>query len=252
MKFISYAQNFEDVILNRAFKGRDDGFYIDVGAAHPTGHSVTKNFYDRGWRGINIEPGSTFFGLIESERVEDLNLNIGLSNIAGELTFFEAPDSLGISTFNREWSRDWNSREGWKFVERKVPILTLKQICEAHVRGPIDFLKIDVEGHEREVIDGGDFSRWRPRIVLAEGEREHYQATLLASGYLHAVNDGVNHYFVREEDRDLIPALAAPVSLVNDNFELYEYTQQIKDLRWLLDQERSQHEQTRTLVARAS
>lgn len=56
MSFISYAQNYEDVMLWRALKHIANGFYIDVGAAWPDKHSVTKAFYDRGWRGINIEP----------------------------------------------------------------------------------------------------------------------------------------------------------------------------------------------------
>jgi FkbM family methyltransferase len=252
MKFISYAQNFEDVILHRAFKDRDDGFYIDVGAAHPTGHSVTKNFYDRGWSGINIEPASVIFGLIEAERSRDLNLNVGLSDKEGQLTFYEAPDSVGLSTFRSDWSEYWSREHGCKYVQRIVPVVTLAQVCERYVQRTIDFLKIDVEGHEREVLEGGDFSRWRPRVVLAEGDREPYQAILLNSGYRHATHDGVNHYFVREEDSDLVDKLAAPVSLVIDDFELYEYTQQIRDLQLLLEQEKAQHEQTKLMIARTS
>src|SRR4051794_14893877 len=104
MKFISYAQNFEDVILKRAFKGQDKGFYIDVGAADPMIHSVTKHFYDSGWNGINIEPGSVFFQQLEEARGRDINLNIGLSNTLGEATLYEAPASLGLSTFTASWS----------------------------------------------------------------------------------------------------------------------------------------------------
>ena len=56
MSFISYAQNFEDVMLRRVFAELDTGFYIDVGANDPSADSVTKAFYDAGWHGINIEP----------------------------------------------------------------------------------------------------------------------------------------------------------------------------------------------------
>ena len=101
---------------------------------------------------------------------------------------------------------------------------------------------------ERAVIEGGDFTRWRPRVVLAEGDRQHYQAKLLASGYLHAAWDGINHYFVREEDRHLIGLLSAPVSLVKADFELHEYTQQIRDLHRVLEGERARHEETRVML----
>jgi FkbM family methyltransferase len=222
MRFVSYAQNFEDVILNRAFKDRDQGFYIDVGAADPVGHSVTKNFYERGWQGINIEPGSTAFALVQADRTRDINLNVGIGRIPGEFLFYEAPDSVGISTFNEDWRQFWQNRDGQVFVEKTVKVMTLAQVCELHVHEPIDFLKIDVEGHENEVIAGADFFRWRPKVVVVEGGRKRFDQKLLESNYLHATFDGVNNYFVAEEHKDLIPLLARPVSLVIDNFELHE------------------------------
>ena len=60
-RFVSYAQNFEDVILWRALHDVTPGFYIDIGANSPTIDSVTKAFYERGWRGINVEPPLHFF-----------------------------------------------------------------------------------------------------------------------------------------------------------------------------------------------
>ncbi|MEN9520867.1 MAG: hypothetical protein RLZZ381_3455, partial [Cyanobacteriota bacterium] len=100
--FISYAQNFEDVLLNRVFKHKTKGFYIDVGALHPTSDSVTKAFYDRGWSGINIEPIKDYYNIFEQERSRDINLNIALSNSSGKLDFFEVVGQLGNSTLNKE------------------------------------------------------------------------------------------------------------------------------------------------------
>lgn len=87
MTFISYAQNFEDVLINRVFKHKAKGFYIDVGALHPTIDSVTKAFYDIGWSGINIEPIKEYYELVQEERPRDINLNIALSNIEDKLEF---------------------------------------------------------------------------------------------------------------------------------------------------------------------
>lgn len=74
MSFLSYAQNFEDVMLHRAFRNVERGFYVDVGAFDPTHDSVTKAFYDRGWNGINIEPIPEYHARFTAERPRDINL----------------------------------------------------------------------------------------------------------------------------------------------------------------------------------
>lgn len=88
MSFISYAQNLEDVMLYRALKHIKRGFYIDIGASHPVGGSITKAFHDRGWRGINIEPVAEFFELLKQHRPDDINLNLAVGNHQGEAEFF--------------------------------------------------------------------------------------------------------------------------------------------------------------------
>ena len=116
-------------------------------------------------------------------------------------------------------------------VERTVRVTTLARVCEQHVAGTIDFLKIDVDGHEREVLAGGDWARWRPRVVLVEAYRpETWEPRLLAADYLFAVFDGVNRVYVRAEDRSLLPALAHPVNS-SDRFEIHRYLLIIEDLR---------------------
>src|SRR4051812_41620263 len=98
MKFLSYAQNAEDVLLRRAFP-HDDGFYIDAGANDPTFHSVTKALYDLGWSGVNIEPIPELHRRLGVDRPRDVNLWSGVSDQQGELTFFECPTRDGWSTF---------------------------------------------------------------------------------------------------------------------------------------------------------
>jgi FkbM family methyltransferase len=99
-KKISFAQNQEDLLLDRAL-GKPNGFYVDVGANDPEIDSVTKLFYDRGWRGINIEPNPVPFRRLAARRPRDINLNVGASNTAGELTFYTVPEGDGWSTFNQ-------------------------------------------------------------------------------------------------------------------------------------------------------
>ena len=166
-KVVSYSQNYEDILLSRAFR-EPTGFYIDIGANHPIFHSVTKLFYDRGWRGINIEPSPVVFDRLAADRPRDINLNLGISNQAGILTFYESLVYHGWSTFRPDLAEHYR-RQGVAMAERAIPVTTLARVCEEHVRGPIDFLlKIDAEGFEREVLLGADFERWRPRVMLIE------------------------------------------------------------------------------------
>src|SRR5262245_37865438 len=83
--FVSYAQNFEDVMLWRALHRVQEGFYIDFGAKDPVSDSVTKAFDDRGWRGINIEPVPTHHSDLQRDRPRDINLLCAVGTTSGEL-----------------------------------------------------------------------------------------------------------------------------------------------------------------------
>jgi FkbM family methyltransferase len=231
---ISYAQNQEDVVLDRIFSRATKGFYIDVGAYDPTHNSVTRHFYDLGWQGINVEPASVAFERLSSMRTRDVNVNAGMSDEEGELTFYESPPESGWSTFDAEQAKA-HLESGIPLVERTVPVTTLARLCEEHVTATIDFLTVDVEGFEGHVLRGGDWSRWRPRVVLVEATRpgttipthEAWEHVLLDAGYTFAAFDGLNRYYVRDEDADLVDALKVPANVL-DNFIPYEFARQIE------------------------
>ena len=234
MPMISYAQNHEDVLLNRLFGGRSEGFYIDAGANHPRLHSVTKHFSELGWRGVNIEPVASIHQMLVADRPRDVNLNVGVSDHEGTLSFFEAVTSFGMSTFATGNAKQLVI-DGYPCVERVAPVTTLASICARHAHETIDFLKIDVENHETEAVRGADFRRWRPRVVLVEAtdRPERWEHFLLESGYQFACHDGLNRFYVRDEDRDLLPRLATPVNVLDD-FVPDEHDQLVRDLRWTL------------------
>lgn len=210
---ITYAQNREDVLLQRAFSQGFKGFYVDVGANEPVRDSVTKHFSIQGWRGINIEPHPDLHRMLCEDRPDDINLNIGASDRHATLEFLECPSNFGLSTFSPSMAEHWRYHDGLEFIPHAIPVRPLAEIFEEHVKGEIDFLKIDAEAHEREVISGNEWSRWRPRIVLVEATfPERWEPLLLEAGYLSAAFDGLNLYYVRGEEPDLLKPLKAPLS----------------------------------------
>ncbi len=216
---ISYAQKGEDVVLDRIFGRQSRGFYVDVGANDPIFDSVTRHFYLSGWTGINVEPLPGPFARLVNLRPKDINLQVGVSDKRGALVLYEVPSNNGLSTFNAELAEKYRS-EGEVLVERTVATLPLSEICEAHVRQLIDFMKIDVEGHEYEVISGMDWRRWRPRVLVIEAgwHAERWEPTLFAAGEL---RDNCNHFYVREEDREWLSLLRCPANMT-DNYIRYD------------------------------
>ncbi|MBI3866511.1 MAG: FkbM family methyltransferase [Planctomycetia bacterium] len=225
---ISYSQNCEDVLLNRLFPENYRGFYVDVGACHPTVGSVTAHFYSCGWSGINVEP-SCNFDLLSRERPRDINLQVAVSDDTGSADFYEFPGAPGLSTFGRDLAEFAIHKLGHHCHPRKVPVATLAEICRTHADRPIDFLSIDVEGHEREVLAGADFTQFRPRVIVIEATKPHtgdaaydgWEPLVLSAGYLFAFFDGLNRFYVRNEDREWIARLAVPAN-VFDNFVSHE------------------------------
>jgi FkbM family methyltransferase len=237
MSWISYAQNAEDVRLRRAFRDRSSGFYVDVGANDPVESSITKHFYDCGWRGINVEPAPDPYARIVANRKRDINLNVGCSNTNGSLKLHAMRSATGLSTFTASEAAI-HGRKGFEFDTIDVPVTTLATICAEHVKDQtIDFLSIDVEGHEKEVLEGADFRRYRPRIIVIEATRpnttepshQHWEHLILPNDYVFAVFDGLNRYYVRREDEQLVPDVALAPN-VFDDYIPYQYQRFIDGL----------------------
>ncbi|MBW4686213.1 MAG: FkbM family methyltransferase [Komarekiella atlantica HA4396-MV6] len=224
MTFISYAQNFEDVLLNRVFKHKTKGFYIDVGALDPFFDSVTKAFYDIGWSGINIEPIKECHSLFEQERQRDINLNVALSSSEGNLEFFQVLGQPGNSTLNKELAYKIAKEKGLDVYKYPVPIITLAEVCKKYVNQKIDFLKIDVEGVEEQVILGGNWEIFRPTILVIEATlpdtnircENNIPIFLMGKGYQKVFFDGINDYYISEESGDLVKYFDFPVNTLDD------------------------------------
>jgi FkbM family methyltransferase len=232
MSFISYARNFEDVMLWRALRHVDKGFYIDVGAGGPVANSVTCAFYERGWHGINLEPARAPHARLLVERPADINLRLVAGEEPGNVTFFEV-DATELSTLDEARAYALSER-GAAVVQRQLERQPMSAICARHAGKTIHFLKIDTAGSEQAVLAGLDLGRWRPWVlVVANTGAAAWEPAVLAAHYELAYNDGLNNFYIAAEHRDLHAAFATPPNPA-DGFRLrpdHEYAYPLTEWR---------------------
>ncbi|CDX11129.1 Methyltransferase FkbM family protein [Mesorhizobium sp. ORS 3324] len=223
--FISYAQNFEDVILWRALKHVERGFYVDIGAQDPVIDSVSLAFYKNGWRGIHVEPNPEFATSLRNSRPDEEVLEIAIGKEDGEIEFFDIPGT-GLSTGDKEISRTHEAR-GLQVRQLSVPCRPLWTVLDAYVGRDIHWLKIDVEGMEQQVIESWSPSTVRPWIVVVESTEPNstrqnhmpWDFKLLELGYEFSYFDGLNRFYVNVEHSELRNSFG-PGPNIFDNFAL--------------------------------
>jgi FkbM family methyltransferase len=200
---VSYAQNREDIIIDAFFPDVKKGFYVDVGANHPVDDSVTKLFYDKGWRGLNIEPNKQLHTLLMSCRSSDVNLNVGVSNEPKTLTLRQYSNH-GLSTFSESMMGEYStikSSKTDKYEDVKVEVDTLANILKNNGVKHISFLKVDVEGFEYEVFESNDWSKYRPELICVEANHveKDWRPILAKAKYEVVFFDGLNEYYLSRE-----------------------------------------------------
>lgn len=256
---ISYAQNFEDVMLWRALKGVKNGFYVDVGAARPELDSVTKHFYEQGWHGINIEPHPEDFPLLAAARPRDVNLKIAIGPQKGTITFYQNK-IRGWSTLDRGTATEMLGLGG-DSVEVQVECLPLQEVLDQYSDGPIHFLKIDVEGYEEEVLKSLDLKKSRPWIVVLEAADIHGRLPdpgksflqLVKNGYELVYTDALNFFYIsQEKSEELKPHFQKPPNIfdgfVHFNSRDQQQHAQYQDLRNLICQEQASGGELKTEI----
>ena len=208
---LTYTQNLEDFHLWQALGPKAEGFYIDVGAGHPIADNVSFWFYERGWRGICVEPQPslvTAYGHIRPRDTVFAGL-VGRTN--GETDFHMVNRLHGFSTTVEKHAQG-AGQFGADYKTVRMPIVTMAELCARNGVSEIDFLKIDVEGAEADVLMGNDWSKYRPKVIVAEailpgsgepawGEWEPY---ILAQGYQFTLFDTLNRFYVAEEAKEVL------------------------------------------------
>src|SRR5260221_8127561 len=227
---LSYSQNLEDYHLSLAFAGQTTGTYIDIGAGHPVADNVSFWFYERGWRGIVVEPQAELAALYARLRPRDVALRALIGRQSGETDFYQVDRLHGFSTTVQSHAQKAQAF-GAGYRTLRLPMITLAELCETHQFAAIDFLKIDVEGGEADVLAGNDWQRFRPKVIVAEavapGSGEpawaEWEPMLLAQGYRFALFDTLNRFYVAQQHPDIfarLPSERAPWDKVRHMYEI--------------------------------
>jgi FkbM family methyltransferase len=227
----SYAQNLEDVMLWRALKHVEQGFYIDIGAQDPVVDSVSLAFYEKGWRGIHVEPMPVYANMLHEHRPDETVVQAAISPRKGTLRFYEIPDT-GLSTADRTVA-EHHRASGLEVRETIVACLPLSEVFRMVGRRDIHWLKIDVEGWEKSVLESWGRVTRKPWIVVIEAtlpntqEESHraWEHLLLKRGYRFVYFDGVNRFYVHESHRELKTVFRTPPNVfdaINDGVTLSE------------------------------
>jgi FkbM family methyltransferase len=208
---LSYGQRFEDLHLLRCFGAQANGFYIDIGAGHPVVDNVSFAFYLKGWSGITVEPNPDFDELSRGVRPRDWHRQLLVGAAPGKAAYYRVQEFHGLSTTVEANAQAALTELGRVSDTFTLPVTTLAALCREIAPASIDFLKVDVEGAEAEVLRGGDWQKFRPKIVLVEALTpftlapawESWEPLLTDNGYRCVFFDGLNRYYAAEEAGDI-------------------------------------------------
>lgn len=170
----SFSQEGEDLVLRSIFQDEPKGFYIDIGAHHPRRFSNTYYFYLQGWRGINVDAMPRSMELFKKTRPRDINLEAAISSSKQTLKYYMYNEPA-LNTFSSELvaqraARQDNSKNYKITSELTIPTFTLEEVLDQYLpaNSKIDFLDVDVEGFDFQVLESNNWNKYRPKIVLVE------------------------------------------------------------------------------------
>ena len=201
----SYDGYEVDLTIAKYFKDKNNGFYVDVGAYHPTKVNNTYLLYKRNWRGINIDISNFSIDLFNFWRPKDLNFCRAITNKNGITKKYYQKDFSFLSTISKEQAK--NHFQG-KIKEKKIKCSTLTNLLEntKYKKRKIDFLNVDAEGHDLKVLKSLNFKIYRPKCIFIEDTDVYYKKInikktkiykfLKKLKYKHVLSNNFNHLYL--------------------------------------------------------
>ena len=193
-----YSEFAEDVMVNRIFRNYSDGFYVDIGAYHPIKGSLTYKLYKKGWKGMNLDISKTSIDLFDIARPEDKNINCAIGNFSGDTFYYEN------SPINQQ-----NSLIKSNVTQKKVEIKSflLEEILKLNKIDKVDFINIDTEGTELNIINSINFEKINPILFTIEensfdtvNESRNAKIELMKKNNYELINViGVTMFFIKAD-----------------------------------------------------
>jgi len=197
-KKISYSLSSVDLIVDYIFKYKNDGLYIDVGCQHPISNNNTYILYKKGWNGINIDLDKKNIDLFNISRPDDTNINIAVSDKSGNVNLFYYHDGSPINTINSQ-NADYQKNKFKKIKLIKSETLN-KILANINFNKKVDYLNIDVEGHELNVLKGFNILKYRPSIISIEYlDYEMKQLELKNNNLENIINSNIYKYLIQNK-----------------------------------------------------
>jgi len=191
----TYSMLGEDIFIDKFFKNKKTGFYVDVGAYHPLEGNNTNLLYKKKWNGINIDVNPLSIKLFKYARKDDLNLNIGISNKKKIVKLYFRKKLNMLNTLSKKLAKI-HFRNG--FQQKTVKTNTLNNILELskYKNRKIDFFNLDVEGHELNVLKSLNFKKYKPSLICIE-IHNHEEMYNQNSDYLN--RNPIHKYLLRKK-----------------------------------------------------
>ena len=171
---LAYSHWGIDLIITKLLNSKNKGIYIDVGCHHPFLNNHSYLLYKSGWEGINIDIDYNSIDMFNFFRKNDVNIQIAVTDHKGEVDLFFYHNRAAKNTISKEFGSD--AKE-----QKKINSDTLNNIIEnsKFKNSKIDFVSIDVEGNEMNVLNGFNLKKYKPKLILLEfilpNKKEFYE-----------------------------------------------------------------------------
>jgi len=191
----SHSISNVDLIIDRLFSKIEKGVYLDVGCNHPIKFNNTYLLHKKGWNGINLDINFYSIELFNFLRKKDVNIHSGISKKKDELTMYYRKEINMLNTLDEKIAKI-HFRNGYK--KKNIQVNTLNFFISKKFKklNKIDFINIDVEGHELDALKSLNFSTYKPQLICIE---IHNIKKMYDTNYKYLKSNDVYNYLINKK-----------------------------------------------------